>query len=613
MKKFLILLIFGFFSVFALSAANTESNWTLGVMEFSFRQNQARGESANQAARTLPQLIIEQFSSDDMRTIPAQESLDRKLKELQTSRLALFLQLSKEYKTRDSLVLSNSSPKKLRKALETQMEKIRDIEAQIDENLQEVKKAYDEAKPKIDRESETQNEKTENGESSETDENARNDEKIESGKRRFPFRLPFPFFHRNEKEEIVTENVVLYQNDSTALFKPSVKALEAGFSSWDFEQEVTSAKINGLVTGEITVYGDYCSVTASLRIYPGAKVLGTVTEVGLLSDLMPLARSIARNLDPKIANALPILMEFDVEPREIAKDARIMIDGVVFPLTKTDGTFENKIIKDSGIHHLSIEVEGYEKLAFSYSFTGDSHFFVHANLVPEVHGLAKIRLKKYRDGVFHTYALLQSPVTESEKTAELQVNSRNVLGVFTVPKENPDDSDSSNIAFFRIPKNSAFDGANLVVNAKPFDREANIDKRRRWMYTAYSALICSLPFTFYYKGEFTAENTAYAQGRGDYDRLLGLQTKSNVCMGITAACGVWVAFELVRYLWAADRVLPAKAKIDKKAMKEAKKIAENEPPPEGVTETDEANPAENESENHENHEKTIENTEIVVE
>jgi hypothetical protein len=26
--------------------------------------------------------------------------------------------------------------------------------------------------------------------------------------------------------------------------------------------------------------------------------------------------------------------------------------------------------------------------------------------------------------------------------------------------------------------------------------------------------------------------------------------------------------ELVRYLWAADRVLPAKAKLDKKAMKE---------------------------------------------
>ena len=68
-------------------------------------------------------------------------------------------------------------------------------------------------------------------------------------------------------------------------------------------------------------------------------------------------------------------------------------------------------------------------------------------------------------------------------------------------------------------------------------------------------------------GEFNAENTAYSQGRGDYDRLTQLQSRSNICTAITAVCGVWAAVELVRYLWAADRVLPAKTKIDKKAEK----------------------------------------------
>ena len=187
-----------------------------------------------------------------------------------------------------------------------------------------------------------------------------------------------------------------------------------------------------------------------------------------------------------------------------------------------------------------------------------------------------------------------------------------MLGVFTVPKENEDDSASSNIAFFRIPQNQAFDGANLVVNAKPFDREANIDKRRRWMYTAYTALLCSLPFTFYYKGEFTAENTAYSQGRGDYDRLTSLQTRSNVCAVISAVCGVWVGVELVRYLWAADRVLPARTKIDKRANKSAVEeliplASENSEFPSEMPENEEKSPTESENSD------TIQNAEIIVE
>ena len=588
MKKFLLTLILS-----CLTFSLFPDNWTLGIMEFSFKQKQNRGESTAKAAQVLPQLIVEQFSSENIRTIPQKERLDRRLKELQTERISLFLQLSKEYKTRDSLVLSTNSPRKLEKEIRKQMEKIRDIEIKINDNLDEAKKEIDAAAPKIDHD-----------EAAHADIKNKNDKKALPG---FPLKLPFFFFKHNEKDEIITENVVLYKGDSTALFTPSEKSSEAGFTSWDFEQEVTGAKINGLITGEITCYGDYCSVTTNLRIYPGGQIFGTVQEVGLLTDLMPLADSIARNLDSKIANALPIMIDFDISPKEIAKDTKIMIDGIVFSLTKTDGSFDNKIIKDSGIHHINIEAPGYENLTFTYSFTDDNMFFVHANLVPKVHGTAHIKLKKYRDGIFHTYGLNQAPVTKEEPSAKLDVNGKSVLGVFAVPKQSDDDSDSSNIAFFRIPENQAFDGAYLLVNAKPFDRAANIDKRRRWMYTAYTALICSLPFTFYYKGEFTAENFANSQGRGDYDRLRNLQNRSNICAGISAACGVWTAIELVRYLWAADRVLPAKTKIDKKSMKEANmvlkpKIEIVEPEPAEAEKTDDS----------EKKESVIQNSEIVV-
>ena len=530
MKKFSLTLILTFlaFSVFA-------ENWTLGVMEFSFRQNQKRAESFEKAAQVLPQLIIEQFSGENLRTVPEIEMLDRRLNELQTERLSLFLQLSKEYKERDSLILTSSSPKAFEKSLNIQIKKIQEIEQKIEENLSKTELEKSDVLP------------------------AKNDST-------FPFQLPFKFFRRDEKNTLVTENVVLYKNDSTALFKPSEVALESGFSSWNFENEVLAEKINGLITGEITCYGDYCSVTVSLRVYPGCKVFGTVTEVGRISDLLPIASSIARNLDSKVANALPVLIEFDIEPKEAGRNAKIMVDGVV--------SSDNKIIKDSGVHRISIDSEGYENLSFNYAFSAENRFFVRANLVPKIHGIARIRLKKYQDGVFQTYARLADEVSKDEPFAKIEVNGKSVLGVFSAP-QGEEGSSSDSMAFFQIPASRAFDGANLVVNAKPFDRAAYIDKRRRRMYTAYTALICSLPFTFYNLGEFTAENTAFAQGRGDRERLQNLQRRSTVCAGISAACGIWAMVELVRYLWAADKVLPEKAKIDKKAVFEPK-ITENE-------------------------------------
>ncbi|MBR0100915.1 MAG: hypothetical protein IJP90_14560, partial [Treponema sp.] len=135
-KKLGVLFIINF-SLFKAVA----DNWTLGVMEFSFKQSQIRTQSSEKAAQVLPQLIVEQIANQEVRTIPETERLDRKLNELQTERLSLFLQLSKEYKTRDSLVLTKTSPRSLTKAIREQMKKIREIEIKIDENLENVKKA----------------------------------------------------------------------------------------------------------------------------------------------------------------------------------------------------------------------------------------------------------------------------------------------------------------------------------------------------------------------------------------------------------------------------------------------------------------------------------------
>lgn len=616
----------------ASSSSSSSSGWTLAAVEFSFSQMRNRTESSSEAAKVLPQLILERISSGAIRQVPETEILDRKLKDLQTERLALFLQLSKENQARDALVLTTSDSKKLRKLIKAENEKIAEIEKQIKENLENAEKEIAESEKNAESaKSSGKNENSagdvssdESGESENSSDGGLSSESETSetsetaggknGKGFFggflhPFELPF--FKKNEDGKIIQESVVLYKSDASALFKPSDKALEDGFSSWTFESEVSAQKINGLLSGKITSYGEYCSVTAELRTYPGAKVMGTVTEVGMFSELVPLANRIAAGMSAKISNTLPVRIEFDIVPREAADDSVITIDGVVQTLlSKARGghDFENSVLVNAGIHRIVIESKNYETMSLSYSFSNESIFTVKAELAPKVENKINIRLKKYKDGIFYANGLDSAEVSENNPYGTLSVNGKPSLAMFKAISDsapevldgNLEDSNydfdfesvsssktsknaknqknEDGVAFIQIPANSAFDGAYLVANAKPYDREKNIDHRRRVMYLAYTGLICSLPWTFYNLGNFTAENNAYSQGdsRTSYSSVQDWQKKSYISLGVTAAFGAWTVFELVRYLYAADKVLPVKAKIDKKSSKILRQIGQNE-------------------------------------
>ena len=534
-RKFASLLIL----LVSLDSAVFADDWILAGTEFSLKNSNTGSESLKKAAEVLPQLILEQISSNRTRVIPEGEALDRRLDALQMERLSLFLQLEKEVKARDSLVVTVRNPKKLEREIIKQEEKIGEIQKKIEENLKKVDEEMEKSVPKIGGEAE---------------------------RRRFdPLSaigslLPLKFFARNEDDEIVSEDVRLYKNDASSLFSPSGKALETGWRSREMENEAKSAKINGVLSGVISSYGDYAGVTVELFVYPGAKSVGTVTEVGSISDIVPLAKRIVQSLAPKIANSLPVMLKFDIAAAEsqesgdggkelVLENPVVSIDEVVY----TD--VSRPILLDAGIHTISVEARGFETASVTYSFSGDTTFLVRARLVPSVSGTMKIRLAKMRDGLFYADAIDSDSLGERKNYAELSVNGKDVLGVF-------EDSATESKAFVFVPFDSVQDGALLKVSAKPFDRAANIDRRRRRMYLAYSALVCSLPFTFYTLGEFTAANSSYAAGRGSYDEAVKWQGRTNVCQGISLALGVWAAVELVRYLWAANRVLPAKAKID---------------------------------------------------
>lgn len=523
------------------AADAADANWVLAARTFTFARTAATITGAEQVATLLPQLILEQIADGSSRVLPANEVLDRKLDALLTERLSLFLQLSKEYKTRDALVLTNVSPRTLERQLSEEQRKIAEIERKIDENLAQVEREAQDAAPRIARE-----EAIARGE--DTDDGG-------GGRRRFSFQVPL-FGWGDEEERPVSERVTLYRNDITALFTPSEKALEAGCTSRTFEKEALAAHINGLLSGSLMVFGDYISVTVDLNLYPGCRTAGTITEIGQTSDLLPLAKRIVRALAPKLSNSLPVVVRIDVLPEEAAHTASLTMDGIVF------AEIPQELVVDAAIHTLSVSASGYETATLTYQFEGRERYHMRVSLVPEEKGVLSLRLKKLKDGMFYANGVDSVDVTEDEPYAAITVNGKSVLGIFTTGA-----GESETSAFFYIPAQWATEGTNLVVNAKPYDRAANIDKRRRSMYTAYTALICSLPFTFFCVGNFTAVNNGYMLGRTTYDDAVDWQQRMYGTLGITVVCGAWTVFELIRYLHAANGVLPAQTRAEKRAEK----------------------------------------------
>ena len=537
LKKILsVTLLFCFVTLPFFAADMTAQNqWVLAAQKYTFPQKNKRSGSVEQFATILPQLILEQISIEGTRVLPSQEVLDRKLDALQTERLSLFLQLSKEYQARDALVVNTAQPKKLEKALEAAQTKINDIQKKIDENLAQTEKEKADFKPKINREEAI----------------ARGERVEDTNENRWHF--PFPFF-ADEEESPKNEVVTLYRNDATALFTPSETAVTDGITSRAYEKELTSAKINGLLCGSIKVYGDYAAVTTDLYVFPGSKLVGTVTEVGTIGDQMDFAERIVQQLVPKITNSLPVNLHFEIEPAEITAKASLTIDGLVYSKIPSD------MQVDASVHTIAVEAKGYDTASFTYKFEGNERYRIKIALSPARSGSLNLRLKKLGTGIFYARGLETLSVDPQNSAAPITVNGKSVLGIYTTGT-----GEDAKSAFFYIPENLASDGANVKVNAKPFDRAENIDKRRRWLYTAYTAFICSMPFTFYFMGNDTASAKAYNRdGRISYDEAAKWQTGKKITAGISIACGVWLAYELIRYLYAANQVLPATASVDKR-------------------------------------------------
>ena len=510
--------------------------WTLAAEAFTFTQKNAETPALKAAASAIPSIMLEQITKNMNRMPRAQEQLDRKLYELQKERLSLFLQLSNEVRTRDSIFLNGYSKRKTAYEIKKQNAKIADIQKKIDENLKAAaeQEVYFEAQIQADIE---RQKRLEEGD-------VVNDEQKKENALIVLFK---DLTKKRKTQEPVLEQVVIYQNDFSKLFEVAEETRKNGYASFEFEKSCVDGGIQGLLTGKITVYGTYLSAAVTLYEYPGAREIGHATEVGGIDEISFLARRLASSLIPKISDSMPVELRVSVKPEDAAAKAVLTVDDSVFrsiPETLTFG---------SGVHTLSFEAEGYASASTSYSFTGNRRFSVEIEMREKKDGVFTLALKKDFAGDLFADGELAATLKAEERFASIKINDGNILGRFI-------SEDGSGADYF-IKDSLVEDGAKLVLNAKPFDRSKYIEKRRKWMYSSYSALIVSLIPTFYCYGNYFSSASAYNK-RYDfsYDEAVKWQTAYNVTSGISIACGVFFTYELTRYLLAANTVLPAEAK-----------------------------------------------------
>lgn len=499
------------------------TSWVIAAQKFIYSRGQTKNAVTSKIEETIPSDILEKISSSIERNILPDERFERDNYKLRTERQSLYLQLSSEYKKRDSLVLNNYSDLRMKSEIKNEEKKILQIQEKLEKNIAEQKKKAEEAELGM---------KLVEGEGIIDDDR----EVAETTLVKNLFKNIF----KKGQTLITEENIALYRDDVKNLYKPSDKVEVNAYTEPLFEKEVVSAGINALITGEITSYGEFISVAVDLYNYPGAKKIGTVMEVGQLKELDLIISEIARQLLPMIANTLPVEFTFSIQPEAAKEKLSIFVDDI---LQKTD---VNSIVLDSGIHRIQFVSEGYKNAGTTYYFEGNTKYNIEVKFEKPVIGYIQIKLKNPILG--DIYSNGEPALKISDRKSQITINGSTILGEFI--------AENNETAFFYIPKKQTYDRNFVLINPKPMDRMEYINTRRKWMYGAYTLFMASLIPTFYTYGNFQIQSELYSKQLSDYQTAKRWQTASAVCEVITVGFGIFWGIELIRYLVAANSVLP---------------------------------------------------------
>ncbi len=513
-------------SCLCLPLFSESGKWVIAAQKFTADAGTQKDAVNDTTAELLPSDILEKIGTSVVRNVFPEEQFERTKYKLRTERQSLFLQLAAEYKKRDSLVLSNYSDFKLKSALSDSNKKIKDIQKKIDVNLESLKKAEEENQKKM------------------ADVEAGNvyDENQDSELLRF--KNLFKNIFKKDESLIQKEQIAFYKDNFTELYRPSEDIKDLEVTDPLFSKKISDAGINTLLTGHFSKYGEYISVYVDMYSFPGGSKIGSVAEVGIVQDLEILTTSIAMQLVPLISNSFPVKLQLTITPEEAVAKTDIYIDDA---LQKVE---DGNIIIDSGIHTIQFISEGYKNAGTTYSFEGNRSYKIEVNFEKPKSGFIQVGLRKPLEGDILMNG--ERALEIDGKKSQIAINGKEILGEFV--------SENGETAFFYIPKKLTFDGSYVTIKPKPMDRMSYIDKRRKIMYASYSAFMVSLIPNFYTYGNYLNYVDLYKNNQVDFETAKQWQNATNITRAITIGLGVFWGYELVRYLIAANSVLPQNAR-----------------------------------------------------
>lgn len=331
-----------------------------------------------------------------------------------------------------------------------------------------------------------------------------------------------------------SEHIVLWKNSSSELFVID-DTVQSPYSQ-ALIKKASDENVQGVITGSVTLYAGYMAVTARLYTYPGAIEVISVTEIGAVSDMVRVAQALTLRMLPAVLNQVPVDVYFTISPLQAAEKAIITFD------TERYLKIPDKLTVGGGIHSVTIEAEGYETRSFTWDFTGASEFTISA-LMPERKSHT-VSISVPIPGTFWIRGIEQK-----EAVPKVSVNSQPVLGLF-VPDEGME-------SFFYIT--DLVDSSKLSLKPNIDDLAAQIERKRKWMYTSYTALLLSLPVAFFCYGTYINEYNGWALNRYDGVNVDKWKLASDITMGCSVVLGVNLLVQLGIYLYTANKVIPAAA------------------------------------------------------
>ena len=518
---FFLILIFFSFPVF--SETNSKK-WTIAAEEFTFVDSNKKDNVSKAISKTLPTLILEKLDANIIRNVYPDENFERIQYDLKKERLSLFLQLSGLVKTKDSLILYDYSPSELKRKQKEQDKKIKEIKDKIDDNLEKLKKA--------EKEFELEAEKLSQDNFQQENDFAK-------------FIDIVKHFFSSKDNLYSKEDLQFYNNDGLYTIPSSLEG--KSYDSKEFENAMVNAKINTLLTGTITQISDYYSITVDLYLYPSGKKIASISDVGIAADFDLMCSNIARQLIPIISNSIPVEVFVNIQNEDIdLSTVDCFVDDILYK------NFSDGIIVQSGVHYVQFVCPGYNSISTSYYFEGNKKYNIEVLLEKEEEKTLSIRLTKPISGLFYANGTVGVQDEWQKNKSEIKIDDKLILGNFI--------SEFGENAFYYVPKNMIKEGENLSVNLKLYDKGDYVESRRKKMYFSYSLLMVSLIPTFITYGNYYNEARLFNNGFGNYFVAKDWETGYFVSVGISIGCGVLFAYELVRYLIAANQVIPKKAR-----------------------------------------------------